>query len=176
MAECVESACLVVQFMNEFIRPIRLQLDIYKNESKTNGYWPSLSLVYLEQLIRWNGIYITMRGIKREREKKSMIRRNPNHKSTIEMKISPTPRERLTRRGLFRRRKKIIKFTTSLLQATNMYYINCFTVRNESRIVPEALLTAASWMRRGDYREPCNHHHHHLARLHSEITKNKLWF
>ena len=43
-----------------------------------------------------------------------------------------------------KKKKKIIKFTTSLLQATNMYYINCFTVRNESRIVPEALLTAAS--------------------------------
>jgi len=108
MAECVESACLVIQFMNEFIRPIRLQLDIYK-EREQNKRLLAFAVTGLSWTVNQmeRDLYYNAGNKKeRERKKKSMIRRNPNHKSTIEMKISPTPRERLTRRGLFRRRRK----------------------------------------------------------------------
>lgn len=120
-------------------------------------------------------LYYNAGNKKRERKKVNDQKEPKPQVHNRNENIAYTSRE-VNTSGAIPTKKKIIKFTTSLLQATNMYYINCFTVRNESRIVPEALLTAASWMRRGDYREPCNHHHHHLARLHSEITKNKLWF
>ena len=72
---------------------------------------------------------------------KSMIRGSDQTAGEMEYRRQQQQQVRVNTSGLFP--QKIVKFTTALLQATNMYYINCFTVRNESRILPRAKLTAA---------------------------------
>ncbi len=109
MAECVESACLVIQFMNEFIRPIRLQLDIYKEREQNKRLLAfavtglSWTVNQMERDLYYNA------GNKKERERKKKVNDQKEPKPQVHNRnenIAYTSREVNTSGAIPTKKKK----------------------------------------------------------------------